>query len=378
MTVPSHASEPTTVRVALGERAYDIVIGRGVIASLGARIAAREPGAKAAIVVDETVAAMHLPAVQAALAAAGIANSVITVPAGERSKCFAEFERVCEALVEARIERDDVVVALGGGVVGDLTGFAASVVRRGVDFVQVPTSLLAQVDSSVGGKTAINSRHGKNLLGAFHQPVLVLADTALLDSLPSREFSSGYAEVVKYALAEDADFFDWLESNVNAVVAGEGGAREYAISMCCRMKAEIVARDERETGDRALLNLGHTFGHAFEAAAGFSKKLLHGEAVAFGCVLAFEFSRALGISAGNEVGRVARHLAAAGLPTRIGDLAGPLPDVDTLMDLIAQDKKVRRGALTFILVRGIGDAFVAHDVDRAAVRAFLAAKLENP
>jgi 3-dehydroquinate synthase len=377
MTTPPPAGGTTTVTVALRERTYDVIIGRGVVASLGARIAARVPGAKAAIVADETVAHLHLPTVAAALKDAGIPVSVVTVPPGEGSKCFAQFERVCEALVAAKIERDDVVVALGGGVVGDLTGFAASVVRRGVDFVQVPTSLLAQVDSSVGGKTAINLREGKNLVGAFHQPMLVLADTALLDTLPRREFSAGYAEVVKYGLLGDAAFFDWLEDNIDAVMAGEGGTREYAIAACCRMKADIVARDEREIGDRALLNFGHTFGHAFEAAAGFSQKLLHGEAVSLGCVLAFEFSRRLGISSGNEVGRVARHFAAAGLPTRIGDLVGPLPGVDRLMELIAQDKKVRRGTLTFILARRIGETFVAHDVDPAQVRAFLAAKLED-
>jgi 3-dehydroquinate synthase len=376
--MPPSQGESSMVRVALGERAYDIVIGRGVIASLGSRIGALAPGAKTAIVADETVAGLHLAAVAESLLRAGIASTAITVPPGEGSKRFQEFERVCEALIDARIERGDLVVALGGGVVGDLAGFAAAVVRRGVDYVQVPTSLLAQVDSSVGGKTAINSRNGKNLLGAFHQPLLVLADTALLESLPPREFAAGYAEVVKYGLLGDASFFDWLEANLDGILSGSGGAREHAIATCCRMKAEIVARDERETGDRALLNLGHTFGHAFEAAAGFSQKLLHGEAVAFGCVLAFEFSRRLGLSVGNEVGRVARHFAAARLPTRIGDLIGPLPDADRLMDLIAQDKKVRRGALTFILAHGIGRAFVARDVDATEVRAFLAAKLEEP
>jgi 3-dehydroquinate synthase len=377
VTAPN-AKPSNVVRVALGDRSYDIVIGRGVVASLGERMAALSPGAKAAIVADEIAAGLHLPAVKASLDAAGIASTTVIVPPGEGTKCFHEFERVCDAFIEARIERDDLVVAMGGGVVGDLTGFAASVIRRGVGFVQVPTTLLAQVDSSVGGKTAINSRHGKNLIGAFHQPVLVVADTALLDTLPERQLAAGYAEMVKYGLIGDASFFDWLEGNVDEVLHGHGSAREHAIATCCRIKAELVARDEHETGDRALLNLGHTFGHAFEAAAGFSKKLLHGEAVAFGCVLAFEFSRRLGLSAGNEVGRVARHFADVGLPTRIGDLIGPLPDADRLMELIAQDKKVRRGALTFILVRGIGQAFIAHDVDAAEVRAFLAAKLEHP
>ena len=285
------------------------------------------------------------------------------------------FERVCDALIAARIERGDVVVALGGGVVGDLAGFCAAAVRRGLDYVQVPTTLLAQVDSSVGGKTAINSRHGKNLIGAFHQPILVVADTALLDTLPPREFRAGYAEVAKYGLLGDAGFFAWLEANADDVFAGRAGAREHAIATSCRMKAEIVARDERETGDRALLNLGHTFGHAFEAAAGFSDRLLHGEAVALGMALAFEFSARLGLLPQADADRVKRHLGKVGLPTHISDVPGGVPGVDGLMDLMAQDKKVKRGRLTFILVRGIGQAYVAPDVDPAEVRAFLADKL---
>jgi 3-dehydroquinate synthetase len=256
--------DPTLVRVALGDRAYDIVIGRGLIASLGARAAKLKPDAKAAIVTDDVVASLHLDAAEAALAAAGIATSCVIVGAGEGAKSFAYFERVCEALIAARIERGDLVVALGGGVVGDLAGFAAAAVRRGLDYIQVPTTLLAQVDSSVGGKTAINSSRGKNLVGAFHQPILVVADTALLDTLPVRQFRAGYAEVVKYGLLGDAEFFDWLDANLKEVFSG-GAAREHAIATSCRMKADIVARDERETGDRALLNLGHTFGHALEA-----------------------------------------------------------------------------------------------------------------
>ena len=298
----------------------------------------------------------------------------MTVPAGESSKSFAVFEQVCEALIAARIERGDLVVALGGGVVGDLAGFAAAMVRRGLDYVQVPTTLLAQVDSSVGGKTAIDSRHGKNLVGAFHQPILVVADTGLLDTLPAREFAAGYAEVAKYGLFGDADFFAWLEHDWPEVFAG-GPAREPAIATSCRAKAAIVARDERETGDRALLNLGHTFGHAFEAAAGFSDRLLHGEAIALGMVLAFEFSARRGLLPQAEAERVTRHLAAVGLPTHVSAIAGLLPDADRLMDLIAQDKKVQRGRLTFILARGIGQAFVAPDVDAAEVRAFLVEKL---
>jgi 3-dehydroquinate synthase len=281
---------------------------------------------------------------------------------------------LCDDLISHRIERGDLVVALGGGVIGDLAGFAAAIVRRGLDYVQVPTSLLAQVDSSVGGKTAIDSPQGKNLIGAFHQPVLVIADTALLDTLPPREFRAGYAEVAKYGLLGDAAFFAWLESNWKDVFAG-GPAREHAIAVSCRAKAAIVARDERETGDRMLLNLGHTFGHALEAAAGFSDRLLHGEAIAIGMALAFEFSARRSLLPPAEAERAVRHLAAVGLPTRIDQVAGGVPTLVELMALIAQDKKVSRGKLTFILARGIGNAFVAPDVDAVEVRDFLAEKL---
>jgi 3-dehydroquinate synthase len=374
MTAPPRAPEPIVVEVALGARSYDIVIGRGTLPSLGRRIAALRPGAKAAIVTDSTVARHHLAATETALALGGIGATVVTVPAGESSKSFEIFAQVCEALIAGRIERGDLVVALGGGVVGDLAGFAAAAVRRGLDYVQVPTTLLAQVDSSVGGKTAIDSKHGKNLVGAFHQPILVVADTALLDTLPARELAAGYAEVAKYGLLGDAAFFARLEADWREVFAG-GPAREQAIATSCRAKAAIVARDERETGDRALLNLGHTFGHAFEAAAGFSGRLLHGEAISLGMVLAFEFSARRGLLPAAEAERVARHLAAVGLPTHLSLVAGLLPDAGQLMNLIAQDKKVQRGRLTFILARGIGKAFVAPDVDAAEVRAFLVEKL---
>jgi 3-dehydroquinate synthase len=374
VTVPLRASDPIVVNVALGERSYDIMIGRGQLASLGQKIAALRPGAKAAIVTDETVARHHLAATEAALAAAGVGSTSVVVPPGESSKSFPMLQRVCEALISARIERADLVVALGGGVIGDLAGFAAAVVRRGLDYVQVPTTLLAQVDSSVGGKTAIDSSHGKNLVGAFHQPVLVVADTALLDTLPAREFRAGYAEVAKYGLLGDAAFFAWLEASWQEVFAG-GPAREHAIAVSCRMKAAVVGRDERETGERALLNLGHTFGHAFEAAAGFSGRLLHGEAIALGMVLAFAFSAKRGLLPHEEAERVARHLAAVGLPTHVSSVPGGIPGADRLMELIAQDKKVKRGKLTFILVRGIGTSFIAPDVDAAEVRAFLVEKL---
>lgn len=376
MTAPLRSSEPIKVEVALGARAYDIMIGRGLLASLGARIKVLRPGARTAIVTDENVAKQHLAAAEASLASAGIESAAIVVPPGEGSKNIATFERVCEAIIGARIERGDLAIALGGGVIGDLAGFASASVRRGLDFVQVPTTLLAQVDSSVGGKTGINSSQGKNLIGAFHQPVLVIADTALLDTLPPREFRAGYAEVAKYGLLGDAAFFTWLEANWQEIFAGSP-AREHAIAMSCRAKAAIVARDERETGERALLNLGHTFGHAFEAGCGFSDRLLHGEAVALGMVMAFDFSVSKGLVGASDAARARAHLAAVGLPTNVKQVPGGVPGVDALMDLIAQDKKVKRGKLTFILARGIGQTFVANDIDAADVRAFLEQKLSE-
>jgi 3-dehydroquinate synthase len=374
MTAPIR-NDITTVAVALGARSYDIMIGRGLLASLGTRIAMLRPGAKAFVVTDENVARHHLAETEAALARGNVAASRIAVPAGEASKGFRVFEEVCEAVIASHIERGDLVVALGGGVIGDLAGFAAAVTRRGLDYVQVPTTLLAQVDSSVGGKTAIDSPQGKNLIGAFHQPILVLADTAALDTLPPREFRAGYAELAKYGLLGDAAFFAWLEANWRDVFGGNASAREHAIAVACRAKAGIVARDERETGERALLNLGHTFGHALEAACGFSDRLLHGEAIAAGMALAFAFSARQGLLPAGDAARAVKHLADVGLPTGPKDIPGTLPGVDRLMELIAQDKKVKRGKLTFILVRGIGSAFIEADVDPGAVRAFLAEKL---
>ena len=374
MTAPVRPGDPIIVNVPLGERGYDIAIGRGLIADLGRRIAALRPGAAVAIVSDETVAARYLAQAEAALNGAGVRTSRVVVPAGEASKSWRVLESVCEQLLAARIERGDLLVALGGGVVGDLAGFAAAIVRRGLSVVQVPTTLLAQVDSSVGGKTGINSAHGKNQIGAFHQPVLVIADTALLDTLPAREFRAGYAEVVKYGLIGDAGFFAWLDANWRDVLAG-GPAREHAIATSCRAKAITVANDERESGERALLNLGHTFGHALEAAAGFSERLLHGEAVAIGMALAFAFSARRGLLAPAEAARVERHLANVGLPTRPSDVAFEWPEADALMALMAQDKKARRGKLTLILARGIGASFVAPDADPGEVRSFLMEKL---
>jgi len=378
MTAPLKHSDPITVDVALGDRAYDIIIGRDVLQSLGSRVAALRPGVHAAIVTDRTVAQHWLERTEASLAAAGIATSRVIVEEGESSKSYAGLELVSEALIAAKIERNDLVIALGGGVVGDLAGFAASILRRGVDFVQVPTSLLAQVDSSVGGKTGINSPQGKNLLGAFHQPVLVIADTSVLDTLSPRQFRAGYAEVAKYGILGDEAFFTWLETNHADIFSG-GAAREHAIATSCRAKAAIVSRDERETGERALLNLGHTFGHALEAATGFSDRLFHGEGVSVGMVLAADFSAALGMIAPADAARVERHLATAGLPTHLQDIAGfaqeGLADADALMTLMAQDKKVKRGRLTFILLEAVGRAVIANDVEPSLVRDFLQRKL---
>jgi 3-dehydroquinate synthase len=370
-------ADPILVNVALGERSYDIVIGRDQLISLGQRVSTLRPGAKVAIITDETVARLHLQTAARVLATAGVESTSITVAPGESSKSFEVLERVCEALLAARLERGDLVLALGGGVIGDLAGFAAAIVRRGLDYVQVPTTLLAQVDSSVGGKTAIDSRYGKNLIGAFHQPALVLSDTALLDTLSTREFRAGYAELAKYGLISDVEFFSWLESKWRELFAG-GAAREHAIAVSCRSKAWIVSRDERDLGERALLNLGHTFGHALEAAAGFSERLLHGEAVALGMMLALAFSAKRGLMPASDVGRVARHLAEVGLPTTLSAIPGSPSTADQIMQLMSQDKKVKRGKLTLILARGIGAAFVAADVEAAEVRDFLAEQLARP
>ncbi len=366
-----------TVTVELGTRAYDIVIGRDLIAGAGDRIARTLPGARLAIVSDETVAAHHLAALQDSLEAAGIGFVSILLPPGEASKRFEVYETVCDRVLEARLERGDAVLALGGGVVGDLAGFVAASVRRGMPFVQMPTSLLAQVDSSVGGKTGINVRHGKNLIGAFHQPALVLADTAALDTLNPREFRAGYAEVIKYGLLGDAAFFAWLEASHAAIFAG-GPEREEAIAASCRAKARVVVADEFEAGERALLNLGHTFGHALEAVVAYDgSRLVHGEGVAIGMRLAFDFSRRLGLCAAEDCARVKAHLAAVGLPTHIGDIPGQMPPAETFLDIMAQDKKVSRGALTFVLVRGIGEAYVERGVDPSVLRDFLDEELAS-
>lgn len=373
MTSARHIATET-VHVSLGDRSYDILIGSGLLARAGEEIAMRLPGIRAAVVTDENLAQLHLPSLLSAVEAAGITATPVVVAAGEKSKGFATLETVTNEILKARLERGDAVIALGGGVIGDLAGFVAGIVRRGMNFIQIPTSLLAQVDSSVGGKTGINTGYGKNLVGVFNQPQLVLADTDILDTLSKREFAAGYAEVAKYGLIDQPEFFEWLENNWQDVFAG-GAARQQAIATSCRAKAAVVARDERETGDRALLNLGHTFGHALETATNYdSSRLVHGEAVAIGMVLAHQFSARLGLISEDTAARVEAHLKAVGLPVSMKEIAG-LPSADVLMSYIAQDKKVSRGSLTFILTRGLGQSFIAKDVSAADVQAFLEDKL---
>jgi len=361
-----------TVRVDLAGRSYDIRIGPGLIAEAGAHIRPLLPRPFTVVVTDETVAGLHLQAFTAALAAEGIEAPAIILPPGEATKSMAQLTAVVERLLELKVERDDLIVALGGGVIGDLAGFAAALTRRGIDFVQVPTTLLAQVDSSVGGKTGVNAPQGKNLIGAFHQPRLVLADIGVLDTLAPRDFLAGYGEVVKYGCLGDAMFFGWLEKMGPALLAGDTEARAHAVRRSCEMKAEIVARDELERGDRALLNLGHTFGHALEAATGYTSRLLHGEGVAIGMALAFEVSSRMRLCPQEDPSRLRAHLAAMGMKKDLADIPGVLPDADGLMALMAQDKKVRQGRLTFILARGIGEAFVTREADLAVVRGVLA------
>ncbi|MCB2110398.1 MAG: 3-dehydroquinate synthase [Defluviimonas sp.] len=361
----SNPSAAETVAVDLGARSYEVRIGGGLIARAGAEIAPLLHRRRVAVLTDATVAATHLEALRAGLG--DIAMTALALPAGEATKGWAEFSRAVDWLLAEKIERRDLVIAFGGGVIGDLAGFAAAVLRRGVRFVQIPTTLLAQVDSSVGGKTGINSTHGKNLIGAFHQPSLVLADISVLGTLAPRDFLSGYGEVVKYGLLGDAGFFDWLEANGPALAAGDAGLRRHAVRRSVEMKARIVERDETEEGDRALLNLGHTFCHALEKATGYSDRLLHGEGVAIGCALAFELSQRLGLCAQEAPSRVRAHLRAMGMKVDLADIPGDLPDAQGLLALMGQDKKVVDGRLRFILARGIGAAFVAGDVPGEAV-----------
>ncbi|MEM6621733.1 MAG: 3-dehydroquinate synthase [Pseudomonadota bacterium] len=357
--------------VDLGQRSYDILIGRGLLTEAGHHIRPLLPRPHTVIITDATVAELHLGTLQAGLAAEDIESQAIVLPPGEATKNMSTLTDTVERLLELKVERDDLIIAFGGGVIGDLAGFAAAVLRRGVGFVQIPTTLLAQVDSSVGGKTGVNAPQGKNLIGAFHQPRLVLADIGVLGTLTQRDFLAGYGEVAKYGLLGDETFFEWLEQNGPKLAEGDEEARTAAVRRSCEMKAEIVARDETERGDRALLNLGHTFGHALEAATGFSDRLLHGEGVAIGCALAFETSARLGLCAQETPSRVRAHLAQMGMKKDLADISGPLPDADGLLDLMSQDKKVRQGQLTFIMARGLGKAFVTREVDSDTVRAVL-------
>ncbi len=365
------AAHRETIHVALGGRSYDILIGANLLESAGSEIAKIAPGASCAIVTDENVARLHLPALQTSLTRAGLRHTTITVAPGEASKSLSSFGRVCDAALAAKIERRDLIVAFGGGVVGDLAGFVAASLRRGSRFVQIPTTLLSQVDSSVGGKTGINTAFGKNLIGAFHQPSLVIADVDVLRTLSAREFRAGYAEVVKYGLIGDKRFFEWLEADAEAVFHSRA-EQICAVAVSCETKATIVARDETEQGDRALLNLGHTFGHAFELLTQYdSARLVHGEGVAIGMACAARFSARLGLCAPQDAERVARHLASVGLPTSIREIAGWSCDAQSILEAMYQDKKVEGGALTFILMRGVGEAFIAKSIEPNEVLGFL-------
>ena len=352
-----------TVSVGLGERSYDIRVGPGLIENAGQEIKPLIRGSKVFVITDSTVSRYWLDPLTRSLDASDIAVTTATVPPGESSKSFDHFEHVCCHMLEDGVDRRTAVVALGGGVVGDLAGYCAASVLRGLDFIQIPTTLLAQVDSSVGGKTGINAPQGKNLVGAFYQPRLVLADTGTLDTLPKREVLAGYSEIVKYGLIRDAAFFEWLEQNGAGVIAGDETARISAIVESCKAKATIVAADERESGLRELLNFGHTFGHALEAATGFDGRVLHGEAVSVGMLQALELSRLLGLCTGQDKERARAHLGAMGLVTKVADIPGATGwDVEDLLAFMRRDKKARDGAIRFVLARGIGDAFISDDV----------------
>jgi len=364
-----------TLKVDLAGRAYDIVIGPGLIDRVGELSAGLLARPRVIIVADETVAPLYGARTYHSFKNVGVDAALVVLPAGEGSKEFGPFGQLMNALLDQRPDRKTTLVALGGGVIGDLTGFAASVLLRGVDFIQVPTTLLAQVDSSVGGKTGINTRHGKNLVGAFYQPRLVVADTDVLNTLPKRELLAGYAEVAKYGLIDDAAFWAWCEQNGAALLAGDAAKRTYAIEKSCEAKARIVAADERETTDlRALLNLGHTFGHALEAETGFGPELLHGEAVGAGMAMAFDLSAELGLCPAADAARVRKHLGEVGLPVRLRAIGGDNRrqwDAAKLIEHMRGDKKAEAGRLTFILARGIGKAFVSRDVDMDALRGLL-------
>ena len=364
------------VSVALGARSYEITISDGLLAHAGGPIKALLTRPVTAIITDENVARHHLKTLSDSLTEAGIKHSSIVLPAGESTKSYSHLARVCDDILNAGIERNDRIIAFGGGVIGDLAGFAAAIVRRGIDFIQIPTTLLAQVDSSVGGKTGINSSHGKNLVGAFHQPVAVLADIGVLNTLPARELAAGYAEIAKYGLLGDEGFFSWLEDNAARIIAGDPQARIRAIRTSCEAKAAIVARDELETGDRALLNLGHTFGHALESATGYSGKLLHGEAVAIGMAQAFRFSEKLGICKPGAAARMEDHLRSVGLPTDVSGIRQHLPGARQLVEIMRQDKKAEAGRINFVMVKDVGNAYIDKTIEEDGLIKFLEAELK--
>ena len=364
-------SEIERLPLDLGERSYEILVGGGLLADAANHLRPVLAGDQAIIVTDRTVAGLHLAALERSLRDASIAHQAFVLPAGEETKDFAHLERLIDQLLEAKVERSTTLIALGGGVIGDLVGLTAAILLRGVDFVQIPTTLLAQVDSSVGGKTGINTRWGKNLVGTFTQPRLVLADTQVLSTLSRRALLAGYAEVVKYGLIQDAEFFAWLEGHGAAVLDGDERARRHAVVTSCATKAAVVAEDEREKGARALLNLGHTFGHALEAEVGYGDELLHGEAVAIGMVMAFDLSVQLGLCPPEDAARVRYHLAAVGLPTGLESLGARTWSSGALIDHMTRDKKVAAGRITFVLARGIGRAFLTQDVDLSEVEALL-------
>lgn len=373
----TNSPERKDVKVDLGDRSYDIHIGRGLLQEAGKLISDIAPNARCVIVSDENVLKAHGETLGESLSKAGIEFSTLAVPAGEKSKSIEMLNSVVEGLLDAKMERGDLVIAFGGGVVGDLAGFAAAVTRRGMDFIQIPTSLLAQVDSSVGGKTGINSPHGKNLIGAFHQPLMVIADTDVLKTLSEREFKAGYAEVAKYGLINRPDFFDWLEKNREGIFS-IGAPLIEAVATSCQCKADVVKDDEKENGIRALLNLGHTFGHALEGATQYdSARLVHGEGVSIGMVLAHQFSNRMNLCDMDTVKRVEAHLKACGLPTHPNEIPGELPPAEKLLDFIAQDKKVTRGKLNFILTKGLGQSYVANDVPTSEVLSFLKETLKS-
>lgn len=367
-----------TVRVDLGPRSYDIIVGSGLLARTGEIIAPSLARPFVFILTDENVAAQYLAPLKDTLARSGITCDSMILPPGEATKTMSWVEKILSRLLDAKVERGDTILALGGGVVGDITGFAASILRRGVNFIQIPTTLLAQVDSSVGGKTGINMSQGKNLVGSFYQPGMVLADVELLATLPDRELRAGYAEVVKYGLIRDPEFFVWLEEHGAGLLSGDAAEQIAAIARSCRNKADIVAQDERESGVRALLNFGHTFGHALEVETGYSDRVIHGEGVAIGMTLAMQLSCALGMLTGDDVERARSHLRSAGLPTSPADIAGDPLSTERLVGHMLQDKKVKAGQTTFVLMEKIGTAVLSNDVDMDDVAAVLDGGLHKP